>query len=92
MKLNNQPKIAVPAANTPSAEPALQGVRGATGDAGSAVPPIAPPGADTEVIARAACRKFTIADKRRLLEAVDHCTQSGEIGALMRREACTRRS
>lgn len=86
MKPNNQPKIAMPAANTPSAEPALQGARRATGDAGSAAPPIAPPGADTEVVARAARRKFTNADKRRILEAADRCTQSGEIGALMRRE------
>lgn len=86
MKLNIQPKKIMETANTVSAEPALQGARRATGDAGSAASPIAPSVTDTEVAARATRRKFTNADKRRILEAADRCTQSGEIGALMRRE------
>jgi transposase-like protein len=39
-----------------------------------------------EVVPRARRRRFTNADKRRILEAADHCTKPGEIGALMRRE------
>ncbi len=35
---------------------------------------------------RARRRTFTNADKRRILQAADRCTQPGEIGALMRRE------
>ncbi len=43
-------------------------------------------GADTEVVPRARRRRFSNADKRRILEAADRCTQPGEIGALLRRE------
>lgn len=86
MKPNNQPKTVMQAASTVSAEPALQGARRATGDAGSAAPAIAPSGADTEVVPRATRRNFTNADKRRILEAADRCTEPGQIGALMRRE------
>ena len=42
--------------------------------------------ADTEVVPRARRRRFSNADKRRILTAADRCTQPGEIGALMRRE------
>ena len=45
-----------------------------------------PAATDTEVVARARRRSFTNADKRRILQAADRCTQPGEIGALMRRE------
>ena len=45
-----------------------------------------PSDADTEVVPRARRRSFTNADKRRILQAADRCTQPGEIGALMRRE------
>ena len=49
---------------------------------------IAPSGArpDPEVVATARHRQFTSADKRRILEAADRCTQPGEIGALLRKE------
>jgi transposase-like protein len=40
----------------------------------------------SEVIARAQRRRFSPADKRRILRAAELCTQPGEIGALMRRE------
>ena len=43
-------------------------------------------GPDVGVVARARCRHFSSADKRRILAAADHCTKPGEIGALMRRE------
>jgi transposase-like protein len=48
----------------------------------------APSGArpDPEVVATAQRRQFTSADKRRILEAADRCTQPGEIGALLRKE------
>ena len=38
------------------------------------------------MVPRARRRQFTNADKRRILEAADRCTQPGEVGALMRRE------
>ena len=37
-------------------------------------------------MARARRRRFTNADKRRILRAADRCTLPGDIGALMRRE------
>jgi len=40
----------------------------------------------SEVVPRAPRRRFSPADKKRILEAADHCTKPGEIGALMRRE------
>ena len=46
----------------------------------------AQPTADSEVVPRARRRTFSNADKRRILQAADRCTQPGEIGALMRRE------
>ena len=51
-------------------------------------PPVVPPAPalDCEVVPRAQRRKFTNADKRRILLAADRCTKPGEIGALMRLE------
>ena len=59
---------------------------GATGEA-----PVAPasriaPAASSEVVARATRRRFSNADKRRIVRAADACTKPGEIGALLRRE------
>jgi transposase len=48
--------------------------------------PALPVGADTEVVGRARRRVFSNADKRRILNAADHCTKPGELGALLRRE------
>lgn len=39
-----------------------------------------------EVVPRAQRRRFSPADKKRILEAADRCSMPGEIGALMRRE------
>jgi len=39
-----------------------------------------------EVIQRRSKRRFSAADKRRILAAADRCTLKGEIGALLRRE------
>jgi hypothetical protein len=41
---------------------------------------------DPQVIARATRRRFTLADKLRILRAADACTQHGQLGALLRRE------
>jgi len=49
--------------------------------AASAAPP------NPEVVAVAKRRRFSGAEKQRILEAADRCTGSGEIGALLRREA-----
>ncbi len=40
----------------------------------------------TEVIPRARRRSFTAEYKRRILQEADLCTQSGQVGALLRRE------
>ena len=41
---------------------------------------------DPEVVPKAKRRKFSVEYKRRILEEADHCTESGQIGALLRRE------
>ena len=58
----------------------MEDARRAAGNAPSGERP------DTEVVATARRRQFTSADKRRILEAADRCTQPGEIGALLRKE------
>ena len=40
----------------------------------------------TEVVAKAARRRFTAAEKQRVLREADRCTQAGELSALLRRE------
>jgi transposase-like protein len=65
---------------------ATQGARRATEGATASAPPEVRSGSDSEVVARAQRRRFSSADKRRILNAADHCTKPGEIGALMRRE------
>jgi len=47
---------------------------------------VPPPGSDTEVVPRARRRSFPADYKRRILQEADRCTQSGQIGALLRRE------
>jgi transposase-like protein len=41
---------------------------------------------ETEVTAKAARRRFTAAEKLRVLHEADSCTRTGELGALLRRE------
>ena len=41
---------------------------------------------DPEIPVKARRRTFTAAYKRRILEKADQCTQSGELGSLLRRE------
>ena len=86
MKINQQSKAEMNAAKSLPDSSALQGARRATGDALESAAPTKPADADMEVVPRARRRRFTNAEKRRILEAADRCTKSGEIGALMRRE------
>lgn len=41
---------------------------------------------ETEVMAKAARRRFTAAEKLRVLREADRCTKPGELSALLRRE------
>ena len=41
---------------------------------------------ETEVMAKAQRRRFTAAEKLRVLREADRCTKPGELGALLRRE------
>ncbi len=41
---------------------------------------------ETEVVAKARRRRFTGAEKLRVLREADRCTRPGELGALLRRE------
>ena len=58
----------------------MEDARRAAGNAPSGAQP------DPEVVATATRRRFSSSDKRRILDAADHCTQPGEIGALLRKE------
>lgn len=59
---------------------AAAGARRATAAAASTAAP------DPEVAATAKRRQFSGAEKCRILNAADRCTQPGELGALLRRE------
>ena len=85
----HQPKVSMHAVQFVPDSVASQGVRRASEDATeSAPPPVAPvpPALNSEVVPHARRRSFSNATKRRILEAVDRCTQPGEVGALLRRE------
>ena len=45
-----------------------------------------PPRSPTEVTSKAKRRRFTAEYKRKVLQEADACTESGQIGALLRRE------
>lgn len=59
---------------------ALEGARRATGNASSIATP------NPEVAAMARRRQFPIGERLRILAAADQCRESGEIGALLRKE------
>ncbi len=44
------------------------------------------PSTDPEVVPKASRRQFSAAEKLRILQEADACTQPGQIGALLRRE------
>ena len=85
MKINHQAKAQMHAAKNSADTGASQGARRATGDAPVSARPLSP-SVDSEVVAVAKRRRFTNADKRRIVLAAGACTKPGEIGALMRRE------
>ena len=86
MTVNPQPKVSMAAAQSVTDPGASQGARRATEEASASAKPDRRPGLDSEVVAHARRRHFSPAQKRRILEEADRCTQPGEIGALMRRE------
>jgi transposase len=67
--------------NALAMDAAAEGARRATGEAASIAPP-----PDPEVAATAKRRHFSGSERNRILAAADRCTQSGEIGALLRHE------
>ncbi len=85
MKINHQAKAQMHAARNFADTGASQGARRATADAPVSARPLSP-GIDSEVVAVAKRRRFSNADKRRIVLAAAACTKPGEIGALMRRE------
>ena len=86
MTIKQQPKESMHAVKSLSDPGASQGARRATEDAPGSAAQDPRPGAHSEVVVHARRRKFSNADKRRILEAADRCTKPGEVGALMRRE------
>lgn len=85
MKINKQPNSQMHAGRNSDDTGASQGARRATEDAPVSARPLSP-SIDSEVVAIAKRRRFTNADKRRIVLAAAACTKPGEIGALMRRE------
>ena len=87
MTTTTQPKASMHILKT-SADPLVSSVAlWAPCETSGSAAPTTQPGADTEVVPRARRRRqFFNADKRRILDAADRCTQPGEIGALLRRE------
>lgn len=85
MKINKQPKAPMQAAADSIDTGTSQGARRATEDVPVSTRPFSP-SVNSEVVAVAKRRRFTNADKRRIVLAAAACTKPGEIGALMRRE------
>jgi transposase len=87
MKIDKQAKVQMFTAIDGAVSGAAQGARRASEDAPDTAPLFCPSsGVNTEVVARTQRRRFSNADKRRIVQAADACTQPGEVGALMRRE------
>ena len=68
--------------------PAAAGDTGSPAAAAQAQPASSPPAAqpDAEVLEKSVRRRFTAPYKLRILEQADACRQSGQLGALLRRE------
>ena len=86
MTTDHQSQVVTQTLNGSCDAGALEGAHRATGDAPASQGSARPGGTDSEVVARAKRRQFSKAEKRRILAAIDRCTQPGEIGALLRRE------
>lgn len=74
-----KPEVVLSAVVT-AIEDAPEGARRASGSASSIAPP------DPEVVAIPKRRQFTKAEKLRIVNAANRCTERGGIGALLRRE------
>jgi transposase len=86
MTTSQRSKVKMHAKQSIADSDTTQGARRATVGVSESGPAAVPSVSDSEVVARAQRRNFSSADKRRILNAADHCTKPGEIGALMRRE------
>ena len=86
MTINHHPKASMRTLHNSPDSGVSQGARRATEETPESVAPATAQGVDSEVVPRAKRRRFSNADKRRILEATDRCTQPGEIGAVLRRE------
>jgi len=86
MTMINQTKAALNALNEIHDPLASQGARRATAEASGSAAPVNPVNPDVEVVAQATRRKFSRAQKRRILAEADRCTETGAIGSLLRRE------
>lgn len=75
---------ALPAAERREGERSETDRSAATGNAGGSLPPTPQP--NPEVVAKAKRRRFTADYKQSILEQADQATESGGIGALLRRE------
>ncbi len=75
----------------PVTGPGAEGARRATGGPGPVTGSRASD-PDPEVPAKVERRRFPPAYRLRILKEVDACKRPGEVGALLRREGCTRRS
>ena len=89
MKVHQTKPVSEKVPNGMADSGAWEGARRATGHAPESAAPPQAGGASNEVIAEVAKRsrrRFTNAEKRRILAAADRCTQPGELGALLRKE------
>jgi transposase len=82
----HQPKASMHAVQSVPDSGASQGARRASEDAPVSASSPVPQVLSSEVVPHARRHSFSNATKRRILEAVDRCTQPGEVGALLRRE------
>jgi transposase-like protein len=64
----------------------MEGARRATGISSTSAAAESAASADAEVLEKGRRRRFTTQYKLRVLEQADECTESGQIGALLRRE------
>jgi transposase len=86
MKHSQQPKAPMQRKFNSASPGASQGARRATEDAPGEAAQQIPAATDSEVVPVARRRKFSDAERHRILQAADRCSEPGEIGALMRRE------
>lgn len=79
--MQNRKQQIIDSADIIAPEDATQGARRATGSASSGAARPNP-----EVVPMARRRKFSAAERHRILTQADNCSNSGDVGALLRRE------